>query len=68
MQPPSDFKRTDVTRSAQLPKTQLKLQHVYGFRGQDYAKNGNALYMTPLGEVGSYLARPRRSVSAASSG
>ena len=51
VQPPSDFKRSDVSRSAQMPKTHLNLQHVYGFRGQDYASHGNALYISPLGEA-----------------
>ena len=51
VQPPSDFKRSDIPRSAQLPQCHLDLQHVYGFRGQDYASHGNALYVSPLGEA-----------------
>jgi hypothetical protein len=35
----------------QLPQTMLRLQHVYGFRGQDYAQHGNALFFSSAGEA-----------------
>lgn len=51
VQPPSDFVRHDIQRSAQMPKTHLSLQHIYGFRGQDFASHGNALYISSVGEA-----------------
>ena len=51
VQPPSGFRPQDVSRSARLPQAHLNLQHVYGFRGQDYASHGNALYISTTGEV-----------------